>query len=67
MISKSRRDSAGGGSSRIFFRDLQEPTWFSGGGCSRFFRDLQRLPEIPGDLAGLHLRCSLDGNLVKAC
>ena len=45
MISKSRRDSAGGGKyQRIseFFRDLQEPTWFSGGGVvAGFFRGLQ--------------------------
>ena len=35
MISKSRRDSAGGGVvAELFFRDLQEPTWFSGGGGS---------------------------------
>ena len=34
MISRSRRDSVGGGGGVVaeFFRDLQEPTWFSGGG-----------------------------------
>ena len=31
MISGSRRDSVGGVVAE-FFRDLQEPTWFSGGG-----------------------------------
>ena len=39
MISKSRRDSTGGGVVAEFSRDLQEPTWFSGGGggSSRIF------------------------------
>ena len=43
MISKSRRDSAGGGVVAEFFGDLQEPTSFSGRGgiVARFFRDLQ--------------------------
>ena len=35
MISRSRRDSVGGGGVvPEFFRDLQEPTSFSGGGGS---------------------------------
>ena len=43
MISRSRRDSVGGGGVVAeFFRDLQEPTRFSGGGVvAGFFRDLQ--------------------------
>ena len=43
MISKSRRDSARGGVVAEFFRDLQVPTWFSGGGgvVAGFFRDLR--------------------------
>ena len=32
MISRNRRDSVGGGVVAEFFRDLREPTWFSGGG-----------------------------------
>ena len=32
MTSRSRRDSVGGGVVAGFFRDLQEPTRFSGGG-----------------------------------
>ena len=41
MISRSRRDSVGGVVAE-FFRDLQEPTPFSGGGVvAEFFRDLQ--------------------------
>ena len=43
MISRSRRDSVGGGGVVAeFFRDLQEPTRFSGGGVvADFVRDLQ--------------------------
>ena len=46
MISGNRRDSVGGGVVPEFFRDLQQPTWFSGGGGGSdrifpFFRDLQ--------------------------
>ena len=39
MFSRRRRDSAGGGVVAEFFRDLQEPTWFSGrgGGSDRIF------------------------------
>ena len=32
MISRSRRDSVGGGVVAEFFRGLPEPSWFSGGG-----------------------------------
>ena len=43
MITKSRRDSVGGVVAE-FFRDLHEPTRFSGGGgggvVAGFFRDL---------------------------
>ena len=42
MVSRSRRDSVGGGVVARFFRDLQEPTRFSGGGVvAEFFRGLQ--------------------------
>ena len=43
MISRSRRDSVGGGGIVAeFFRDLREPTRFSGGGVvAEFFRHLQ--------------------------
>ena len=48
MISKSPRDSAGGGGVVAeFFRGLQEPTWFSGGGVvAGFFHDLQLRNQI---------------------
>ena len=47
MISRSRRDSVGGGVVAGFFRDLQEPTRFSGGGVvAGFFRDLQLRNQI---------------------
>ena len=48
MISKSRRDSAGGGGVVAeFVRDLRD-TWFSGGGgvVAGFFRDLQLRNQI---------------------
>ena len=43
MISRSRRDSVGGGVVAEFVRDLQEPTRFSGGGgvVAEFFSYLQ--------------------------
>ena len=44
MISGSRRDSVGGGVVAGFFRDLQEPTRFSGGG----FRYLQEPTRFSG-------------------
>ena len=46
MISRSRRDSVGGGVVTEFFRDLQEPTRFSGGVVAEFSRDLQLRNKI---------------------
>ena len=47
MISRSRRDSVGGGVVAEFVRDPQEPTRFSVGGgvAAGFFRDLLQLRD----------------------
>ena len=49
MISRSRRGSVGGVVAG-FFRDLQEPTRFSGGGgvVAEFFRYLQEPTRFSG-------------------
>ena len=53
MISRSRRDSVGGGVVAEFFRGLPEPTRFSGGGVvAQIFRDLQEPAWFSGGGSG---------------
>ena len=54
MISRSRRDSVGGGVVVEFFRDPQKQTRFSGGwAVAEFFRDPQKPTRFSGGGGGV--------------